>query len=160
MRLPYLMSWHACTLHRSPSLTRRLFRATGRRDGRVLCISIASPTRRDYDSPLFIEILPSSTSSDERQMRTVSFLFLPLMGRCGRVGQRGATVKHSGTPTHRTMMVSPRNRPRVSIVAGLSVATELSSALDSSTIRRFGLESEKFATTERHGRSESTKGRA
>lgn len=31
------------------------------------------------DSPLFKAILPSSTSSDERQMRTVSFLFFPLI---------------------------------------------------------------------------------
>jgi hypothetical protein len=36
-------------------------------------------------------------------------------------------------------MVSPRKRPKVSIVAGLRVATELSSALDSSTINRLGL---------------------
>jgi len=37
------------------------------------------------------------------------------------------------------MMVSPRKRPNTSIVAGWRVATELSSALDSSTINRLGL---------------------
>lgn len=36
-------------------------------------------------------------------------------------------------------MVSPRKRPKMSIVAGWRVATELSSALDSSTINRLGL---------------------
>lgn len=42
--------------------------------------------------------------------------------------------------TYRTMIVSPRKRPKTSMVAGLSVATELSSALDSSTIKRLGLD--------------------
>jgi hypothetical protein len=64
--------------------------------------------------------------------------------------------------THRTMMVSPRKRPRVSIVAGLRVATvavsqlffpihpnkmispELSSLTASSTMRRFGLQDDAF----------------
>lgn len=70
----------------------------------------------DDNEPLLIAILPSSTSSEERQMRTVSFLFLP-----------------------RTMMVSPRKRPSVSIVAGFRVATELSSLAASSTMSLFGL---------------------
>lgn len=39
----------------------------------------------------------------------------------------------------RTMMVSPRNNCRVSMVAGCNEATELSSELDSSTIKRLGL---------------------
>lgn len=39
----------------------------------------------------------------------------------------------------RTMMVSPRKSWRVSIVAGLSCATELSSEVLSSTIKRLGL---------------------
>lgn len=46
----------------------------------------------------------------------MSFLFLPL-----------------------TMMVSPLNNCKSSIVAGLSEATELSSELDSSTTKRLGL---------------------
>jgi hypothetical protein len=40
-----------------------------------------SSSRRSYP-PLFIAIFPSSTSSEDKQMRTVSFLFLPLL--CGK----------------------------------------------------------------------------
>jgi hypothetical protein len=54
-RLPYLMSRHWWTFTRSPSLTRRLLRAT-----------------------LFTCMRPSSTSSELRQMRTVSRRFFPL----------------------------------------------------------------------------------
>lgn len=57
-----------------------------------------------------------SSDPKERFDSPVSFLFLP-----------------------RTMMVSPLKSCRVSIVAGLSEATELSSDDDSSTMRRLGL---------------------
>ncbi len=55
MRLPYLMSWQACTETRSPSFTRRLLRAT-----------------------LLRRTLPSSTDSSERTMKQESRRFLPL----------------------------------------------------------------------------------
>jgi len=54
-------------------------------------------------------------------------------------------------------MVSPRNNWRTSIVAGLRVATELSSDVASSTIRRFGLinivVNEDFSVTRTRGSS-------
>lgn len=62
-------------------------------------------------------ILPSSMSSDERQISTVSRRRLP-----------------------RTMTVSPRKRPSSSMVFGLRRPTELSSLGDSSTIKRLGLD--------------------
>jgi hypothetical protein len=41
--------------------------------------SLAEAGRQGGHAPRFIWILPSSTSSDERQMRTVSLRFLPLL---------------------------------------------------------------------------------
>jgi hypothetical protein len=39
IRFPYLMSWHAWTVAMSPSLRRRLFRATEAREVLISCVS-------------------------------------------------------------------------------------------------------------------------
>jgi hypothetical protein len=72
-------------------LTRRLFRATAIKWQRMRQRCRTTPSRSlGVDiPPLFIAIFPSSTSSEDKQMRTVSFLFLPLS--CGKnppLGQR------------------------------------------------------------------------
>lgn len=98
-RFPYLMSRHECTLTRSPSFTRRLLRAT-----------------------LLIWILPSSTSSELKQMRTVSRLFFPLFNASIRIEQPFYREKND---TYRTIIVSPRKSESVSIVVGWRVATKV-----------------------------------
>lgn len=72
---------------------------------RLLCVpsNISTPAKSahaPHDSPLLSWILPSSTSSEESTMRTVSLRFFP-----------------------RQMMVSPRKSPKASRVAGLREAT-------------------------------------
>lgn len=71
------MSAQAWTEQRSPSRTRMLLRAT---EGAAYECQLGRPLLQSGrgDAPRFIWILPSSTSSDERQMRTVSLRFLPL----------------------------------------------------------------------------------
>ena len=71
--------------------------------------------RRLLRAALFVCIFPASTSSELRQMGVVSLRSLPL-----------------------PRMVSLRKRPGFSVVAGLSVATELSSFEASSMTSRSG----------------------
>lgn len=126
-RLPYLISRHWWTLTRSPSLTRRLFRAT-----------------------LFIWMRPSSTSSELKQMRTVSRLFFPLFGgklmilhRVDRyVPDDDSVTAKKRKQLHRSGIKScdwRRSSPKRRYRRINTDIPELSSAVASSTIRRLGL---------------------
>jgi hypothetical protein len=142
MRLPYLMSLQACTLTTSPSLTRKLFLATLRQNGiGTTDCAIVETHLCSSESCLLRHRRTKERSRLQRDLggRTwqasdgpLSFLFLPRM-----------------------MIVSPRKRPRASIVAGLILlarksaeyfrspagthdATELSSAPLSSQINLLG----------------------